>query len=294
MVSASRRHVAFVLSALLAIVLATSTLASAATYAHGKTVWFSDQTIGAGDVIRGDLDIVYGNVTCEDGATIAGSVRTFFGSFDQQDGCNVGGRVVDAFGRTSLDAYVPWLAPPPGDFFSQNRGIVNKFAWDVVVLFAFLLFPLRARIALERVERHPGLSAATGVAALVAALPVMVLLIVSIIGIPLVPLEIAGLFAGAWIGFAAVALLIGRRLYEVIWPHATPSPFTALVLGLVVITAAQTLPVVGWAVSALVVFVGLGASLLAFVRDSSFGRGAWGAGPPGVSPPSGPPANRTA
>ena len=293
MLGAAQRRSLFALAALIALFIATFAFASASTYKHGKTVWFSDQTIGAGDVIAGDLDIIYGNVTCEDGASIGGSVRTFFGSFDQQDGCNVGGRIVDAFGRDSLDAYVPWFAPAQGDFFAQNRGLINKFGWDVVVLFAFLLFPLRARIALERVERHPGLSAATGVVALVGALPVAVLLVMSIVGIPLVPLEIAALFAGSWIGFAAVALLIGRRLHEMISPHTTPSPFTALVIGLVVITAAQMLPVVGWAVTALVVFVGLGAALLAFVRESTFRRG-WGSLEGSPPPPSGPPTNRIA
>ncbi|GAC1349086.1 MAG: hypothetical protein NVSMB19_02560 [Vulcanimicrobiaceae bacterium] len=288
MVSRTCRRGIFVGAAVVALLAATFALASAKTYSHGRTVWFSDVTIGAGDEIRGDLDIVYGNVTCEDGATIGGSVRTFFGTFDQRAGCNVNGRVVDAFGSDSLDAYVPWRAPGSGEFLAQNRSLLNKFAWDVVVVLAFLLFPLRARIALDRVERHPGLSGATGAVALVAALPVAVLLILSIIGLPLIPLEIAALFAGLWIGFAAVALLIGRRLYEMIWPHATPTPFTALLLGLVVVTAAQSLPVVGWAVTALVGFVGLGAALLAFVRETtfrSFTRGVPQAGPPPSSPP---------
>jgi len=259
-----------VLAAFVALFVATFAVASAKTYGGSKTIWFSDVTIGSGDVIGGNLDIVYGNVTCADGATIGGNVRTYFGTFDQRDGCTVGGNVIDAFGRESIDAYVPWLASDHGELFAQNRHIVNKLAWDVVVVLAFLLFPLRARIALDRVERHPGLSAATGASVLVAAVPVAVLLLLSIIGLPLIPLEIAALFAGLWIGFAAVALLIGRRISELVWPHHTPTPFTALVLGLVVVTAAQMLPVVGWAVTALVAFVGLGASLLAFVKETTF------------------------
>jgi hypothetical protein len=126
--------------------------------------------------------------------------------------------------------------------------------------------------------------------------------LLSIIGLPLIPLEIAALFVGLWIGNAAVALLIGRRLYELLHPRATPSPLGALAIGLVVTTAAEMLPVVGWAVSALVVLVGLGAALLAFVRETSFRSfvGAVGpappmAGPSGAPPPaSGPPMNRPA
>ncbi len=271
-----RRRPRPVIAALAAIALligllaATVTSASARTYNHGKTVWFNDTTIAEDDEVRGDLDIVFGSVTCEDGATIDGSVRTFFGTFEQRDGCKVGGRVSDAFGSGAVDAFVPWLGAPGEDLVAQNRSFFKKLAWDVVVIFAFLLFPLRVRVALDRVERHPGLCAVAGTGALVAALPIAVLLLLSILGIPFVPLEIAALFAGLWIGHAAVALLIGRRFYELLRPHTTPSPLGALLVGLVVVTAAQTLPVVGWAVTALVVLVGLGAALLACVRETAF------------------------
>jgi len=288
-VLASRTRLgAFLIVALVALLAAPFSFASASTYSHGKTVWFSDATIAAGDDVRGDLDIVFGNVTCEDGAKIDGSVRTFFGAFDQQDGCEVGGRVSDAFGQGTVDSFAPWIAAPSGEIVASDRGFFKKLAWDVVVIFAFLLFPLRVRIALGRVEEHPGWCAVAGTVALVAALPLAILLLVSILGIPLVPLEIAALFAAFWIGHAAVALLIGRRFYELLRPHTTPSPLGALVLGLLVVTAAQTLPIVGWAVTALVLLVGMGAAILAFVRDTafrSFGGGTPRSGLPQVNRP---------
>lgn len=285
----SGRPLVFVIAALVALFAASLANASAKTFHHGKTVWFSDVTLSDGDVVHGDLDIVFGNVTCEDGATIDGNVRSFFGRFDADDGCTIGGRQISAFDADSMDGAMPWLAPVSADFSAQNRSLFKKVAWDVVVVLAFLLFPLRVRVALDRVEKHPGLSAAAGGIALVAAIPVAILLIISIIGLPLVPLELAALFAALWIGHAAVSLLIGRRLYELLRPHTTPSPLGALVLGLVVVTAAQTLPIVGWAVTALVVLVGLGAALLAFVRETSFRSFTHGT-PAG----SGPPMNRTA
>jgi hypothetical protein len=124
-------------------------------------------------------------------------------------------------------------------------------------------------LALDRVERHPGLAALVGAVALVAMLPVAIVLLVSIVGIPLIALEIAALFVGIWLGTGAIALLVGRRLAELVLPHSTPSPLLALVLGLVVVSAAETVPFFGWAVTALVWLVGLGASILAFVRATS-------------------------
>ena len=271
-------------AAFVALFAATLSVASADSFTRDKTVWFSDVTIGSGEEIRGNLDVVFGNATCDDGAQIDGDVRTFFGSFTPLDGCQVNGRVVHAFDGAFAEGAIPWYGPlSNNDFFAQNRRFLKLLAWDVVVLFAFLLFPVRVRVALDRVEKHPGLSGLVGAVATVATLPIAVLLGFSIIGIPLIPLEFALLFAGLWIGSAAIALLIGRRLYELLRPHTTPTPLGALGLGLVVMTAAESLHVVGWAVIALVVLVGLGSAILAFVRETSFRP--YAPGGPGASPP---------
>jgi hypothetical protein len=243
--------------------------ASAHTYNKSLTIWFDDKTLDDGDVVKGDVNILFGDLTCNDGAVIAGDVRYYFGEFNRSDGCKVGGREIHAFdGDQNFMPVVPRVTVPDG--LSENRKIFEKLGWDVVVVLIFLLFPLRVRVALERVERHPGLSAGAGTIAIVAVLPIAVMLALSIIGIPLIIIEFAALLAGIWIGHAAVALLVGRRLYELIRPHATPSPLGALLIGLVVVSAAQTLPVVGWAVTALVWIVGLGATVLAFMRESAF------------------------
>jgi hypothetical protein len=243
----------------------TATRSSARTYAHGKTVWFGTQTIGADDYVNGDLNIVMGDVTCEDGGVIRGDVHNYGGYFTQLDGCQIGGDV-QQLGPGSLGTLLPWP-----DFDASNRALMQQnehvfrhLAWGVLVLFAFLLFPMRVRVALERVERHPGLAAVTGTVAAVAVIPLAILLLLSVIGIPLIVVEVAALLACLWIGQGAVAILIGRRLSELLRPHTTPSPLGALMLGLIVVIAAEMLPGFGWVVMLLVGLVGLGAAILGF------------------------------
>jgi len=291
MLTARWRAIVFV-AAVVALLGVSLSIASARAYHHGtNTVWFSDETIGDGDVVPGDLDIYFGNVACEDGAHIEGNVRNFFGSFAQSDDCTVDGRVIDAFDTSSFVPAAPWAGHADDDLPAQNHAFFKKLGWDIVVVFAFLLFPLRVRIALDRVERHPGLSATAGVIGVVGALPLAILLLITVIGIPVIVLEFAALLACLWIGWAAVALVIGRRVVELARPHTTPSPLAALVVGLVVVTAAQTLPVVGWAVTALMIMIALGAALLAFVRETSF-QSFTGTGGPGTGVTPGPPMNR--
>jgi hypothetical protein len=284
---------------LLALAFAGSSPASASTVKGDKNVWFGNVTIGPGDIVKGDLNVVFGDATCLPGGMIDGNVHTFGGTFTQLDGCVVGGQV-NALSGDSVEALAPWPwwqsrgAEP--SMFEQNKRTVAQLAYSVIVVFVFLLFPMRVRIALDRVERHPALSAFVGTLAFIAVVPVAILLVLSILGIPLVVLEIAALFAGIWIGQGAVALLIGRRVYELIRPKATATPVGALILGLVVVSAAELVPVVGWAVTALVWLVGLGAAILAFVGETSFEAFARNAGgspgnPPGGRPVGGAPMN---
>jgi hypothetical protein len=267
------RFLAGSLLLLLALAFAAASPAFASTVKGDKNVWFGNVTIGAGDVVKGDLNVVFGDATCLPGGMIDGNVHTFGGTFTQLDGCVVGGQV-NAFSGDSVEALAPlpwWQSRGAGaSMFEENKRTIAQLAYSIIVVFVFLLFPLRVRIALDRVERHPGLSAFVGTLALIAVVPVAILLVLSIIGIPLVVIEIAALFAGIWIGQGAVALLIGRRVYELIRPSATASPVGALILGLVVVSAAELVPVVGWAVTALVWLVGLGAAILAFVGENTF------------------------
>jgi hypothetical protein len=155
----------------------------------------------------------------------------------------------------------------------QTHRLTLMLAANLVIFLMFLLFPLRVRLALARVETHPGLSAVVGTLAFVAVVPLAILLLLSIVGIPLIVLEIAAVFAGVWIGQGAIALLVGRRLAELARPRSTPSPLVALLLGLAVVSAAEIVPLVGWAVTALISLIGLGAAILTLVREPGIPAG---------------------
>ncbi len=253
---------------------------------HGKTVLFHDAYIGPDEVVDGDLNVVFGDA--EIAGRVRGDVNTLFGRCEKLDGAEIDGEE-HCVTADAARAFAPWIANSAAfaAFGDQDKRLLVKLGASAIVLLVFLLFPVRMRLALDRVERHPGLAAVVGVAAVVAVVPVAVVLLISIVGIPLIVLEIAALLVGIWLGTGAIALLVGRRLSELVWPAATPSPLVALVLGLVVVSAAETVPYVGWAVTALVWLVGLGASILAFFRSATIEtlRRATIGGPPMPSRP---------
>lgn len=255
-------------------------------YNHDATYIFRDVTIGPGDVVNGNLNVIFGNAVVE--GVVNGDLNVIGGSCDYTAGV-VNGEV-NCVQTASVSALAPWAGSYFGGmpFVEQTNRLSITLAANLIVFFMFLLFPLRVRLALARVETHPGLSGIVGVLGFVAVVPLAILLVLSIVGIPLVLVELAAVFAGVWIGQGAIALLVGRRLAELVRPNTTPSPLAALLLGLVVVSAAEIVPVVGWAVIALMSVVGLGAAILGFVPfmpAMPIGT----APPPGRSTISGPP-----
>ncbi len=279
---------------LIALVFAAVTVAFAAGPAsarnldHGGTVFFHNYTVEQGQVIDGNLTVIFGSV--ENAGRITGDVNTIGGNYTEDPGAELDGQW-HMLGPDSLASIAPWVAVPGfARVHDSDHRLFVKLGSSIVVVLVFLLFPVRMRLALDRVERHPGIAAAVGTVAFVSVVPIAVMLLLSIVGIPLIAIEVAALFGGVWLGQGAVALLVGRRLYEAMLPTRTPSPLGALVLGLVVVSAAEILPLVGWAVTAIIWVVGLGCAILAFVRDTSF-RG-WT--PNARSPIGGPPMRGSA
>lgn len=260
-----KHRLAIVVAALVAIALFGATPASARVAAidHGGVYYMETVVVDRDQDVQGNVTVYGGDAIVE--GRVDGDVTVYGGSIEAEPGSVITGQRKE-FMR-GFASVVPWL---PAAGLSRLRGedahMMTLLSYSAIVLVMFLIFPVRVRVALDRVEQHPGLSAAVGVFAIVAFLPLEILLFVTFIGWPLMPLLVVAYVAAVLIGQAALALLIGRRVYEMMRPHGTPSPMGALVLGLVVLCAAEILPVVGPLIAALVWLVGLGAATLAFLR----------------------------
>jgi len=276
-------RIALVLVALAVALVASLGSASARTehaVTHGGWYYGEDVIVNSDQVVEGDINVVGGNADIQ--GRVNGDVTTYGGTVETEPGSVVTGHV-NEYGH-GFTSWVPWV-PGASTIARENEHLMVRLAYSVLVVLAFLIFPVRVRAALDRVEHHPGLSAAVGVLALVAVVPIGVLLLISFIGWPLIPVEIIAIFAGILIGQAALGLLIGRRLYELVHPHGTPTPLGALILGLIVISAAEILPIVGGLVTGLVCLVGLGAAILAFIRETTFMGPSAAPRPPISGPP---------
>ena len=247
---------------------ATPAFADVRSVDHGGT-YFGSVVVEPGQDVDGDLTVIFGDATIE--GTVHGDVNVIGGSAIERPGAMITGQV-NTLGSGFAQSIVPWV---PNDTMAQTEHYdypaVWRIAWDVVLLLVFLLFPARTRMALARIELHPGLATVAGLLGWVAVIPLALLLLVTIVLIPVIALEFIALAAGLFIGQAALSLLLGRRLIALMNPTATPSPIAALLLGMVILTAAELMPIVGWLVMGLVWLVGLGAAILTFVDEGVLG-----------------------
>jgi len=252
---------------------------------HGGT-YFGSVVVEPGQVVDGDLTVIFGDATIA--GIVEGDCTAIGGSCDTRPGGVVTGQI-NQLGGAVTQAVVPW-APSDSAYnpFVPDHRLLWRLSWNLLALLIFLIFPLRTRMVLDRLERHPGLSVTAGLLGCVAIVPLAVLLAITILLIPLILLEFVFVLASVFLGTAALALLIGRRLCELLSPSTTPSPLAALLVGIALITAAELVPVVGTLVLILVGLIGLGATILSFAADTIVAPANPGVGAP-RAPISGPP-----
>ncbi len=265
-----KTRVAVILGGCLAVLALLTGPAWADTQAvyHGGT-YFGSVFVEPGQIVDGDLTVIFGDATNE--GIVEGDVNIIGGGYDPRSRGVVTGQI-NQIGSAVTQAVVPW-APGESTYnpFVPDHRLLWRISWNLLALLVFLIFPLRTRMVLDRLEGHPGLSVVAGVLGCVGIIPLAVLLAITILLIPLILLELVFLLAGVFLGTAALALLIGRRLCELISPATTPSPLLALLVGVALITAAELVPVVGTLVLIFVGVIGLGATILSFAGDTFAG-----------------------
>jgi len=169
----------------------------------------------------------------------------------------------------------------------------------LVTLIAFLLNPPRTRNVEEHLVTQPLFAAVLGFMAPVFLICVVVVLAVLVVTIPLIPVAVIAYALAYWIGMAAIASFLGRRVLEAA-KVADPQPLASVGVGLGVILIV-TGPTPLWfaiPISGIIAALAIGAALLSFMRTRP---GLLGGPPPApamsgafvqpFTPPSGPAAS---
>ncbi len=149
-----------------------------------------------------------------------------------------------------------------GFYSNIARGMLNMLILFALAALTHSLFPRQVKAAGDAISINAGPVIGWGLLTTILAIPVIVLLGLSIIGIPLILFVLMALAVAAVLGYAAITGLVGERITYVASPSANINPLGAIAIGVLVIGLISMIPVIGWFVSWFIYAVAIGATLV--------------------------------
>jgi hypothetical protein len=208
--------------------------------------------------VLGEAVAVGGSVKLHPESRVDGDAVAIGGTVTVQEGARLGGSNVSVGGEP-----VAWIVGLLSPLWAS--ALLVSFAWTralllfVIVLLVVLAFPTRVASVRTFLASRPGISSLAGLALLLGFVPLCVLLAVTIIGIPLIPVAVMLLIALFLFGITVCALWLGERIPLL---QENKTPLKAAALGGAVLVVVGLIPWIGTAVIVLAALMAAGATLL--------------------------------
>lgn len=237
---------------------------------EGSAVAIGGDVYVSGSVMR-DVVAVGGTVVLAPGAVVHGDAVAIGGGVQRAEEARVEGRITSVSLPGLAGLYdLKWLPGwhiwpgsmgPFGPWFwwwgRQFTGFLSGLVLGAVIL---ALWPANVEHMVRALPDHWGRFALVGFLGYLVSVPLIVLIGITIIGLPLALLLLLALVAARFLAYTVVSLFVGRRLLERLSPHAV-TPFAELLFGVAVLFLVRSVPLVGWLVGPAVAVIGLGAVL---------------------------------
>ena len=222
--------------------------------------------------IEGDFVVIGGSGTVQPGATAQRDAVVIGGTLDAPPGFSAGGGHI-VIGSQILGGSLTALAPYVSRGLLWGRVIVPDLPWVWGVLLLFFLLYAALNLVFDRpvlacattLRKRPLTAFGAGLLVLLLIGPVCLLLVISVIGIAVVPFVICALIAAGLIGKVALARWIGMSAVAEDPDGNRAHAARSFVLGFAVLSIAYMIPVLGiisWAIGSV---MGLGSAAMSFM-----------------------------
>lgn len=218
--------------------------------------------------VRGEVVIVGGNLALGSSSVVTGNVNTIGGVISQTPGAQIQGEVIT--NERPLDLALPHSLLTPRYNFNLDP-IGKVFGWFFQALALAALAMIVVLLGANATNRgavasvsHPVTAGGIGLLTAVLAPFVLLLMIITIIGIPVAVLAILALIVAVTFGWIALGLELGKRMARMLnvsWSLPLSAGLGTFTLSLVA-NGIGFIPCVGWLAPFLVSMVGLGAVIL--------------------------------
>ncbi|UCC12218.1 MAG: hypothetical protein JSW02_01395 [candidate division WOR-3 bacterium] len=185
---------------------------------NGDAAVFGGNVTNEG-TIDGDLFVVGGTVALESGSLVTGDIAMVGGTVDKDEDAKVLGEV-ETVESEALRNILPRIGRvfrfphilPGESIFTGFFTIAALIVVFIMNLLALLIFPKAIDRIVDMIQRNIWASVGLGVGIEILYVPIIVLLAVSIIGIPLVPVFMLVVFLAMLFGFSSLSLIAGTHI----------------------------------------------------------------------------------
>ncbi len=165
--------------------------------------------------------------------------------------------------------------PNPIDGLLSGIGALISFlvilGYLILGLILLAICPSTASILESRVREQPLPALVVGIASIIAAIILGMLLLVTIVGIPIAVLLWLGVVAGIMVAGLIVALSVGRIIARVV--KIGENRFVHFIVGFIVLNLVYLIPLLGGLAKLLVVSIGFGVIVMTVLDRVSSSRG---------------------
>lgn len=208
--------------------------------------------LGPEALVDGDVTTIGGMVVKQEGAVVTGDINTYDTS-----------RITSFFKR-----------PQPSGWKDDREmpfmpGMFPFLGFLALALIVVALLPDRIDLISSTIRYHTGKSLLWGIIGTLLIFPVALVLVISLVGIILIPLEILVVAIAFFLGSVAMARIIGEKIITTIRKSGSPMVIETLV-GSVVLWATGLIPLVGWMVISAAAVMGFGGFIASFIHGRHY------------------------
>lgn len=218
--------------------------------------------------VNGDVNCTAGNVYVKKDAIVTGTVTAMAGKVFKDENAVIKGTVVE-MARAGNNAhsnrhgsYADVRVSPSIPWFIFIWGVITGLvSWLALGAILMLFFTKHVKVLAVAQAARPGYYFCMGFLAMLLTPPVMVLLALTIVGIPVMILLGLLIFIATIFGQLGVARVIGEKIVER-FDISNKTEMAKVLIGIVAIFLITLIPILGWLFFFVTACIGLGGALI--------------------------------
>tara|TARA_R110000868_G_scaffold31675_2_gene116031 strand:- start:16951 stop:17808 length:858 start_codon:yes stop_codon:yes gene_type:complete len=225
-----------------------------------KNETFNNITVLGGNLdlegtITNNVTVFGGDLTITRNAKINGAINIFGGKIITESGV----QLPKNYNTTTLPDELKKLATSPKMLFSGitaynlfkiNLNITKHLLFLVLGMLCIWFFEKNIISMVAGVKKHPIKSFSFGLLAWILFIPILILLIISLLGIPLIPFLIIFYLVASIFGWTAISCFVGEKIIQK-W-SSSKKQYTAFIMGAIVLMVFSFIPIL----SMVITFIG--------------------------------------